>query len=196
MKSCEMPISNVLAGLQPATRRLVERALATPAAWPERLSAGLHTERELSRLLDSLDKQLVACKGTTRHDLQHLAETCVTMLQAQVTSAEVFAQLAARAHTRHDFARLDALGEILTQRFAPSEICEVARHPHPIIRALACETLVHLPMQQLAQLLADEVDAPVARFALEQKALAYDSAEALRLLQWWDDETGEFDEKI
>lgn len=196
MKSCELPVANVLAGLQPATRLLVERALAAPVtALPERQGAGLHTERELSRLLDSLDKQLVKCEGPARRELQRIAETCAAMLQAQVISAEVFAQLAARAHGQHDFARLDALGEVL-QRFAPSEVCEVARHPHPVIRALGCETLVHLPTHQLAQLLTDIVDAPLARFALEQKAFAYDSEEALRLLHWWDDDAGEFDEMI
>ena len=197
MNSWEVPISNFLSDLQPTSRRLLGLALtAQPVTAPTiNPSARLDTERELSRLLCHIEERLnhseTPDKSLTRKQLRLVAEACARVLEHSARSAEVFAQLVERAHRRHDFARLDALGEMLARNFAPSEICEVARHQNPVIRALGIETLVHLPTEKLAQLLADEVDAPVARFALEQKAWEYDSEEAQRLLYWWDEAGGE-----
>ena len=111
-----------------------------------------------------------------------MAETCAALLQNQTQSAEVFAQLVLRAHRQHDFARIDALADSLTQRFAPSEMCELARHDHPVIRALAHEALAQSPTSMLVALLSDPVDAEIARDALERQADEYGNEEARQVV--------------
>jgi predicted component of type VI protein secretion system len=193
MKDFGANITSVWEGLRPTTRRLVERALtAAPANTPSFGRYDARAEWELSRLLKALDQRLAEDKATleaaAQSNMRRCANTCADMLQNQTRSAEVFGQLVERAHRRHDFARIDALGDILAQRFPPSEICEVSRHYYPVVRALGIETLAHLPALTLAHLLADPVDAGVARLALELQAFDYGSEEAHRLLHLLDDE--------
>jgi hypothetical protein len=111
-----------------------------------------------------------------------MAETCAAMLQNQTQSAEVFAQLVMRAHRRQDYARIDALADVLAARFAPSEVCELARCPFPVVRALAQETLAQSPTSVLISLLPDPVDSDIARDALERQAVEYGSEEARRIV--------------
>ena len=111
-----------------------------------------------------------------------MAETCAALLQNQTQSAEVFAQLVLRAHRQHDFARIDTLADALTQRFAPSEMCELARHDHPVIRALAHEALAQSPTNTLVALLSDPIDAEIARDALERQADEYGNEEARQVV--------------
>jgi hypothetical protein len=60
-------------------------------------------------------------------------------------SAEVFAQLVKRADQQHDYKLIDILADALNSRFAPSEICELARSEDVIVRALANEALAQFP---------------------------------------------------
>ena len=104
-----------------------------------------------------------------------MAEVTASVLANQTQSAEVFAQLVERAHRQRDYKRIDALADALSVRFAPSEICELARASNVVVRALAQEALAQSPTGTLVQLLGDPVDSEIARDALERQAAEYDS---------------------
>jgi hypothetical protein len=116
-----------------------------------------------------------------------LADACASVLSQQTQSAEVFAQLIKRAHQRNDYARVDALAGMLSERLAPSEVCELARANNVVVRALAQEALTQMPVSLLTALLHDPVDAMVARHALERQATEYASEEAYRALRDFED---------
>jgi hypothetical protein len=188
-------VASVWAGLRSTTRHLVEQAVqssgtTTPAikATPARanLPYDARADWELSRLLAALDERAADSAATLSDEranqLRLMAETCAAVLQNQTQSAEVYAQLVQRAHARHDFARIDALADVLTAHFAPAEICELARNSHTVARALAQETLAQLPTHTLITLLADPIDSEIARDALERQALDYGSEEARRIV--------------
>lgn len=180
--------------LRPATRSLVERALqssnagltASPSTRGVIGPYDARADLELSRLLAALDARATEVGGSLNAEqsqgLRRMAETTASVLQIQTQSAEVFAQLVARAHSRCDYARIDALADVLAARFAPSEICELARQPNVVVRALAQETLAQSPTSVLVALLADPIDADVARDALERQAADYGLDEARRLV--------------
>ena len=181
-------VASVWQGLRPSTRSLVERALSTPppasVAAPRGDAAyDPRSEWELSRLLSALDER--ACeKGEAvlsaeqSRELLRVADTCAAVLHREARSAEVFAQLLERALRARDYARVDALADVMTARLAPSEVCEMARSANPAVRAVAQETLLQLPTSVLVALLGDPVDAEVARAALESQADEYESEEA------------------
>ena len=188
-------VASVWQGLMPSTRSLVERALkgvpslagagAAAAARKSRPDSiyDARSEWELSRLLAALDER-AAEKGSTvlsveqACELSRLTETCAAVLHVEARSAEVFAQLLERALRSHDYARVDELAGTISTRLAPSEVCEMARNPHPAVRAIANEALLQAPTAVLIGLLGDPVDADVARTALEGQADEYDSEEA------------------
>jgi hypothetical protein len=182
-------VASVWQGLRPSTRGLVERALST-APPPTGVAASrgdsaydARSEWELSRLLAALDERAaekgsVALSAEQSRDLLRMAETCATVLHRGARSAEVFAQLLERALRSKDYARVDALADVMASRLAPSELCEMARHANPAVRAVAQETLLQLPTSVLVALLGDPVDADVARSALESQADEYESEEA------------------
>jgi hypothetical protein len=187
-------VASVWEGLRATTRNLVERALQTPGATGGGatvtgggLSYDARADWELSRLLSALDERAAEAGAASLNteqakELRRMAETCAAMLQNQTQSAEVFAQLVMRAHRQHDFARIDALADVLNARFAPSEICELARCPFAVVRALAQESLAQAPTSVLIALLADPVDLEIARDALERQAIEYGSEEARRIV--------------
>jgi hypothetical protein len=186
-------LASVWSELRPTTRGLVERALQTPGTsspQPRNVSApnapyDARADHELSRLLAALDERsletgdsLAIEKGS---ELRHIADTCAAVLQEKTRSAEVFGQLVRRAESKRDYARIDALADALT-RFAPSEICELARSPEVIVRALANEALAQFPTSSLIGLLSDPVDSDIAREALRRQALDYGSEEARQIV--------------
>lgn len=180
-------VASVWQGLRPATRSLVERsvdALTAPAATAAgRAGYDACSEWELSRLLAALDERAAdsgaaALSGAAASELGRVAETCVRVLHREARSAEVFGQLLERALRARDYALVDVLGDALPARLAPSETCELVRHQNPAVRAVAHEALLTLPTGVLVQLLADPVDAEVARDALEHQADEFDSEEA------------------
>jgi hypothetical protein len=187
-------VASVWEGLRPTTRNLLERALQTPGVvgGAQAAGGGSHTydpraDAELSRLLAALDERAAEADAASLNaeqvsNLRRMAETCAVMLQEQTQAAEVFAQLIMRAHRRHDYARIDVLADVLATRFAPTEICELARSPFPVARALAQETLAQAPTNVLLTLLSDPVDLEIARDALERQALEYGSEEARRIV--------------
>jgi len=186
-------LASVWSELRPTTRGLVERALQASSATlsqPRNPSApnapyDARADHELSRLLAALDERssetdgsLAIEKGT---QLRHIADTCAAVLQEKTRSAEVFAQLVRRADSQRDYARVDALADSLT-RFAPSEICELARSQDVVVRALANEALAQFPTSALISLLSDPVDSDIARDALRRQAMDYGSEEARQIV--------------
>jgi hypothetical protein len=190
-------VASVWQGLRSTTRNMVERALqasgSAAAAQPQRGEGRPYdapADWELSRLLAALDEraaqQNASLNAEQAKELRRMADTTALVLQNQTQSAEVFAQLVARAHRLRDYARIDQLANALAARFAPSEICELARSPHEVVRALAQETLAQTPTSTLIGLLADPIDAEIAREALERQAGEYGSEEARRIVHLLD----------
>ncbi len=186
-------VASVWQGLRPSTRNLVVRALTTTTTAPQTAAAAnvsrtdaaydARSEWELSRLLAALDeradeKTSARLSDEQSRDLRRIAETCASVLHRQAHSAEVFSQLLGRALRVKDYARVDALADVMSARLAPSELCEMARDPNPSVRAVAQEALLQLPTSALVSLLGDPVDADTARAALESQADEYDSEEA------------------
>lgn len=188
-------VASVWENLRATTRNLVERALQAPGnnstIGASAVSYDARSDWELSKLLAALDERsdeaaAASLSAEQARGLKRMAETCASVLQNQTQSAEVFAQLVMRAHRQHDFARIDALADALSARFAPSEICELARCPFPVARALAQEALAQSPTTVLISLLADPVDLEIARDALERQADEYGSEEARRIVYMLD----------
>lgn len=189
-------VASVWEGLRSTTRNLVEKALQAPAtgsaatSQPARAEGRPYDARadwELSRLLAALDERASEAGGASLSaeqvkELRRMADTTALVLQGQTQSAEVFAQLVARAHRTHDYARIDQLADALTARFSPSEICELVRYDDAVVRALAYEALAQAPTSLLIGLLADPVDSEIARDALERQAVEYGSEEARRIV--------------
>jgi hypothetical protein len=190
-------VANVWNHLRSTTRNLVERAWKSSAGGsvmqvPKSTPYDPRADHELSQLLSVLDEHTVqaglpAPGGEASREALRLADACASVLTQQTQSAEVFAQLIQRAHQRNDYARVDALAGLLSERLAPSEVCELARSNNVVVRALAQEALTQMPASRLTALLRDPVDALVARHALERQATEYASEEAYRALREFED---------
>jgi len=181
--------------LRTTTRNLVERAWKSSAGGsvmqlPQSTPYDPRADHELSQLLAALDEHTIEKglpAGDAAREARRLADACASVLTQQTQSAEVFSQLIQRAHLRKDFARVDALAGMLSERLAPSEVCELARSNNVVVRALAHEALTQMPAARLMALLRDPVDAMVARHALERQATEYASEEAYRVLREFED---------
>jgi hypothetical protein len=181
-------VASVWSELRPTTRGLVERALQSPTNVTNQARSipyDARADHELSRLLNALDERTQDTEASLEpekgNQLRHIAETCAAVLQEKTRSAEVFAQLVRRADSQRDYARIDALADGLT-RFAPSEICELARSQDVVVRALAHEALAQVPTAVLVGLLSDPVDSEIARDALRRQAFEYGSEEAKQIV--------------
>src|SRR6266404_2482167 len=181
-------VASVWNHLRTTTRNLVERAWKSSGGGgsvmqiPQSTPYDPRADHELSQLLAALDEHTVEAG---------LPAACASVLTQQTQSAEVFSQLIQRAHQRNDYARVDALAGMLSERLAPSEICELARSNKVVVRALAQEALTQMPASLLMVLLRDPVDALVARHALERQATEYASEEAYRALRDFEDFSAE-----
>jgi hypothetical protein len=182
-------VATVWSELRPTTRGLVERALqASNATAPHARNVPYdpRADLELSRLLAALDDRAsetgVFLETEKSQQLRHVADTCAAVLQEKTQSAEVFAQLVRRAEQQRDYSRIDVLADALTSRFAPSEICELARSEDIIVRALANEALAQFPTSVLLGLLSDPVDSEIARDALRRQANEYGSEQARQII--------------
>ena len=182
-------VATVWSELRPTTRGLVERALQlSSASSPQtrNLPYDPRADLELSRLLAALDDRAAdgaaSLDDEQREQLRHVAKTCATVLQEKTQSAEVFAQLVRRADQQRDYKLIDVLADALNSRFAPSEICELARSEDVIVRALANEALAQFPTSVLVGLLSDPVDSEIARDALRRQAVEYGSEEARQII--------------
>jgi len=180
-------IATVWSELRPTTRVLVERALQ-----PHNLSSARNipydarADLELSRFLAALDDRAteagLALGSEKEGRLRRVADTCALVLQEKTQSAEVFAQLVRRAEAQRDYKRIDTLADALTARFAPSEICELARADDVFVRELANEALARFPTSVLITLLGDPIDSEVAREALRRQVIEYGSEDARQIV--------------
>ena len=182
-------VATVWSELRPTTRGLVERALQLSnanSAQSRNPPYDPRADMELSRLLTALDDRAAETTAVTDSEeseqLRHIANTCATVLQEKTQSAEVFAQLVRRADQQRDYKRIDVLADALNSRFAPSEICELARSEDVIVRALANEALSQFPTSVLVGLLSDPVDSEIARDALRRQAMEFGSDEARQII--------------
>jgi hypothetical protein len=168
-------IASVWSELRPATRGLVERALQGAPQTQRNFQYDARADLELRRFLAVLDAE-------KNGKLKTIADTCAAILLEKTESAEVFAQLVRRAEAQRDYRRIDILADALTERFPPSEICELARSEDTIVRELANEALARCPLSVLATLLNDPVDAETARAALRRQVIEYGSEEARQIV--------------
>jgi hypothetical protein len=182
-------IATAWSELRPATRGLVERALqaASTGTQPTRnfqydARADLELSRFLAALDDSAAEKTNALDAEKNRKLKSIADTCAAVLLEKTESAEVFAQLVRRAETQRDYRRIDTLADALTERFPPSEICELARSEDAIVRELANEALARCPLSVLMALLNDPIDAETARAALRRQVVEYGSEEARQIV--------------
>ena len=182
-------IATAWSELRPATRGLVERALQAASTGTQAIRNFQYDARadlELSRFLAALDDRAAektnALDAEKNGKLKSIADTCAAVLLEKTESAEVFAQLVRRAETQRDYRRIDTLADALTERFPPSEICELARSEDTIVRELANEALARCPISVLLALLNDPVDAETARAALRRQVVEYGSEEARQIV--------------
>lgn len=192
-------VASVWQGLRPVTQKMLVGALrsaktGTAMTVSPIFSYDAHADWEVSRLLSALDEQSrtqeIPKDGAKFAELKALADTCVSVLESQSASAEVFIQLAERAIKENDYVRLDNLADRLADRYSSSEIAEVVRQTDmPQIRAIAYETLAMLPIPVLLPLLDDPLYAGIGAAAFEQKAFEFDSDEARDILDQLDAET-------
>ncbi len=193
-------VATVWDGLRPVTKKMLVGAMqaskTAPANSPTtKFLYDAHADWEVSRLLTALDEQSKAPEirkdNAKLIELNQLADVCVTLLETQSASAEVFIQLATRAIKENDFNRLDKLADRLADRYTSSEIAEVVRQTDlPQIRAIAYETLAMMPIQNIVPLLDDPLYSGIAAASLEQKAYEFESDEARDILEQFDAENG------
>jgi hypothetical protein len=187
-------IVSVWEGLRPATRKLVVGALQSSPNYsnpPSRPASGLRdydarADWELSRLLSALDERATE-KGSGLSpeqvaELRRMADACAAVLQAQTQSAEVFSQLVDRAMRANNYKLVDQLADVLNQRFSPGEMCELVRSPNPVVRALAHEALVQLPLNALISILDDPLDTDIARDTIARQAYEFGSEDARQFM--------------
>jgi len=192
-------VATVWSELRPATRQLVERALEpglnAASATARNTPYDARADLELSRLLTALDEGARETGRAAGHgkqqELRQVADTCAAVLLEKTRSAEVFIQLVQRAEQQRDYGRIDELANILNFRFAVSEICELARAPNQVVRALARDSLTQIPTPALVALLQDPVDAEIARDALQRQAREFGSEQARQVLMVFDQLDGE-----
>lgn len=187
-------IESVWEGLRPLTKKMLVGALqaksGNAAAPTQKFSYDTQSDWELSRLLTALDEQLkdaeVKKNPEKRAEVSQFAETIVSVLQAQTESAEVFIQLAERAFDQKDYKQIDVLADLLGERFSVGEMCEIVRQAeNPLVRAVAMDTIPLMPVEEVLPSLEDPIYEDIARFALEQKAIEYESDEARQVLEHW-----------
>lgn len=185
-------VESVWEGLRPVTKKMLVGALEakngiTVNAPTQKFSYDTQSDWELSRLLSALDEQAKDTDVTNNpeklSELRSLTETCISVLEAQSESAEVFIQLAERALAKRDYKEIDRLADLLAQRFSVGEMCEIARQTtNAAIRAIAMETIALMPVEEILPSLDDPIYEDIARSALEMKAFEYESEEARRVL--------------
>ncbi len=175
--------------LRPMTKKLLVGALKTNKfAQKQKFSYDAHADWEISNLLNALDEQAEDSRtekdGSNLNEINHLANICASVLEAQTESAEVFIQLAKRALARNDYKKIDTLADALFERFSAGEIAEVIRQTRLAqIRAIAYETLVVFPATLIEPLLDDPLYFEIACNVLEQQAIEFESEDARNILE-------------
>ncbi len=188
IKNFGKQVESIWNDLRPRTKNMLVGAMKTNSfANKQKFTYDAHADWELSRLLNALDEQAKNPKSKKEDDLDeinHLAEICANVLEAQTESAEVFIQLAKRVLAKNDFHKFDALGEALFERFSAGEIAEIIRQTDMAqIRAVCFETLAVLPVSLIMSLLDDPLYFEIGCNVLEQQAIEFNNAEAREALE-------------
>lgn len=190
IKQLGQRIASVWDGLRPQTKKILAGVFdsKTPATSLKKFSFDPHAGAEISRLLSALDESAENLRSeipsSKTKEISRLADRCAEVLENQISSAEVFIQLATRAIKRGDYRRLDALADRLAAQLPPFEIAEIARQSsNPQIGIIAMETLAMLPVEQLKNGLGDPLYSEIFLNALAEKAFEMDSAEAREILE-------------
>jgi len=191
-------VESVWENLRPVTKKMLVGALQAKSGnvantQTQKFSYDTQSDWELSRLLSALDEQAKISDAANNpekvDELQRLTETCISVLEAQTESAEVFIQLAERAIARKDYKEIDRLADLLAERFSVGEMCEVARQTtNPTIRAIAMETIALMPIEEIMPSFDDPIYESIVRRALRMKATEYESEEARRILDHFEDD--------
>jgi hypothetical protein len=180
-------VETIWKDLRPITKELLVGALKTnKVVQRPKLSYDARADWEISSLLNALDEQAedAATDKSDLNGINHLANVCASVLEAQTESAEVFIQLARRALARNDYQKIDKLADVLFERFSAGEIAEVIRQTKMAqIRAIAYETLVVFPATLIEPLLDDPLYFEIACNVLEQQAIEFESEEARKILE-------------
>ena len=186
-------VESVWKDLRPVTKKMIVGALQassenTPTVQTKKFSYDTQSDWELSRLLFALDEQVLEAKlnndGEKLAEIRQLANTLVIVLEAKTESAEVFIQLSERFLQKNLFQRFDKFADALNERFSAGEIAEIIRQTDLAqIRAVAFETLSLMPTSFVVPLLDDPLYYGIARNALEQQAIEYESEEAREILE-------------
>lgn len=193
IKDLGTQVESVWEGLRPLTKKMLVGAMQAKNgnlafATVQKFSYDTQSDWELSRLLTVLDEQAkneeVKKNPEKLSEIYQFAETCVSVLQAQTESAEVFIQLAERALEQKNYEQIDHLADMLSERFSVGEMCEIARQTNnPAIRAIAMETIALMPVEEILPSLDDPIYEDIARLGLEIKAVEYESEEARQVLE-------------
>lgn len=203
IKDLGKQVESVWEGLRPLTKKMLVGAIQArngnlASATAQKFSYDTQSDWELSRLLTVLDEQAkdaeVKKNPEKLSEIKQFAETCVSVLQAQTESAEVFIQLAERALEQKNYEQFERLADMLSERFSVGEMCEIARQTtNPAIRAIAMETIALMPVEEILPSLDDPIYEDIARQGLEIKAIEYESEEARQVLENLFSESGSFD---
>ena len=191
IKNLGLKVETAWKSLRPVTKEMLVRSLkpeGKKTSRKNRASYDAHSDWEISRLLDALDKQTVDARKEKADldidEMNNLAEACANVLQEKTESAEIFIQLANRALARSDYAKIDKLSDALLERFSASEIGEVIRQTEaPQIRAIAYETLAVMQTSSIEPLLKDPLYFEIACNVLEQQMVEFENEDARRVLE-------------
>lgn len=174
--------------LRPNTKELIEVALNSKAKPipSKNFAFDAQSDLEIVGFLSDLENKL-SSNLPSEFDpvmVSNLAEACAAVLEEITSSADSFIILAKRALTRNDFARLDALADILLERFPVTEVAEIfAKCKIPQIRAIAFETLLVMPVRNVGTLTSDPTYFEIGCTVLEQQYVEYENVEAARFLE-------------
>jgi hypothetical protein len=178
IKDLDAGVVRVWEGLRPTTKKMLVGILETAGTSPGNIQPqtygyDAHSDWELSRLLTALDEHGKGKTAGAHGEAVQLAETCAQILEAQSGSAEVFIQLATRAIKQHDYRKLDALADVLAERFAPGEIAEIVRQSDlPQIQGDRLRNAFDaIAPRRSVMLIDDPLYSEIAANAIEQQAL-------------------------
>lgn len=189
IKNLGMRVENIWKDLRPMTKKMLAGELKTAAQKRKKnFSYDAHADWEISRLLTALDEQSVKSKTAKNtgklKEINHLAEVCAYVMEAETKSAEIFIQLVERALSRNKYKKIDELSDILLERFSASEIAEIIRQTEKApIQAIAYETLAVSPVSSITPLVRDPLYFEIACNVLDQQANEFENEEARATLE-------------
>jgi len=189
IKNLGVQVESIWKNLRPMTKKMLVTVMETNTKKRKKsFSYDIHADWELGELLKVLDEQTSKRDETAGADnlqeINDLAKICAEVLEEKTESAEIFIQLAGRALTKKNYAKIDTLSDILIQRYKASEVAEVIRQTESApIRAIAYESLVVMSVSSIIPLIKDPLYFETACNVLQQQAIEFENEEALLALE-------------